>query len=235
MSQQLWNQVDEYFAGALHPDDPALAGVLAACQANHLPPISVAPNQGRFLHVLARICGARKILEVGTLAGYSAICMARALPAGGRLISLEIDPRHAAIARENIARANLAAVAEVRLGRAIDLLPALQSEAPFDLIFIDADKPSNADYFHWALKLSRPGTLILIDNVVREGAVVDAASGDSGVQGTRRVVAAVAAEKRVTATALQTVGSKGYDGLLLAVVNAPSSESFRAVSLPRSP
>lgn len=220
MSQSLWSQVDDYFAGMLHPEDPALAGVLASCQANGLPPISVAPNQGRFLHVLALMCRAKKILEIGTLAGYSTICMARALPSGGKVISLEIDPRHAAIARENIGLANLSQVAEVRLGRAIDLLPSLQSEAPFDLIFIDADKPSNTDYFNWALKLSRPGTLILIDNIVREGAVIDAASTDSGVQGTRRVVAAIAAEKRVTATALQTVGSKGYDGLLLALVKA---------------
>lgn len=220
MSQSLWSQVDNYFASMLHPEDPALAAVLAACQANDLPPISVAPNQGRFLHVLALICRAKKILEIGTLAGYSTICMARAMPSGGKLISLEIDPRHAAIARENIALANLSAVAEVRLGRAIDLLPALQSVSPFDLIFIDADKPSNTDYFHWALKLSHPGTLIIIDNVVREGAVIDAGSTDSGVQGTRRAVAAIAAERRVTATALQTVGSKGYDGLLLAVVNA---------------
>jgi len=218
MSQNLWSQVDRYFADQLHPEDAALAAVLASCEANHLPPISVAPNQGRLLQLLALACGARRILEVGTLAGYSTICMARALPAGGKLISLEIDPRHAGIALENVGRAGLADKVEIRLGRALDLLPGLAGEGPFDLVFIDADKTSNPEYFAWAVKLSRPGTIIVIDNVVREGKVIDAHSKDQSVQGVRRLTAAVAAEKRVRATTLQTVGSKGYDGLIIAMV-----------------
>ncbi|HVT79074.1 MAG TPA: O-methyltransferase [Phycisphaerae bacterium] len=218
MSQSLWNQVDEYFAFLFHPEDDALAAALAACRGNGFPNISVAPNQGRLLQMLATIRGAKKILEIGTLGGYSSICMARALPEDGELITLEIDPRHAAVARENLVRAGVADKVDVRLGRALDLLPALQSEAPFDLVFIDADKPSNPDYFAWAVKLSRPGTVIVIDNVVREGKVIDSQSKDESVLGVRRLAAAIAAEKRVRATALQTVGSKGYDGLILAVV-----------------
>jgi predicted O-methyltransferase YrrM len=219
MSQTLWNQVDDYFAQLLIPADEPLDATMRSCTAAQLPPISVAPNQGKLLNLLARLRGAKKILEIGTLAGYSSIWMARALPPGGKLITLEVDPRHVAIARENLDRAGLAAAVEIRLGRALDLLPALADEAPFDLIFIDADKPSNAEYFAWAVKLARPGTLIIVDNVVRSGGVVDAGSTDAGVQGVRRMMQAVAAEKRVSATALQTVGGKGYDGLLLALVN----------------
>jgi predicted O-methyltransferase YrrM len=220
MPELLWTQVDDYFAKLLLPPDDVLDAVMQSCAAEKLPPISVAPNQGKLLQMLARIHGAKKILEIGTLAGYSTICMARALPPAGKLITLEIDPRHAAIARHNIARAQLAATVEVRVGRALDLLPALTAEGPFDLIFIDADKPSNPDYFQWALKLSRPGTLLIIDNVVREGAVINPASPDANVQGVRRLAQAMAGETRITATALQTVGSKGYDGLIFALVNS---------------
>ncbi len=220
MSQSLWNQVDQYFANLLLPPDPALDAVMQSCAVERLPAISVAPNQGKLLHLLARIQGAKKILEIGTLAGYSTIWMGRALAPGGKLITLEIDPRHAAIAQQNIDRAGLTAAVEIRIGAALELLPGVASQAPFDLVFIDADKASNAEYFAWAVKLSRPGTLIVIDNVVRSGAVIDAASADAGVQGARRLMQAVSAEKRVSATAIQTVGSKGYDGLLVGVVNA---------------
>src|SRR5262245_10182381 len=169
--------------------------------------------------------GARTILEIGTLAGYSTIWLARALPAGGRLVTLEVDPRHAAVARDNIARAGFADLVEIRVGRALDTLPALADERrdPFDLVFIDADKPSNADYLRWALRLARVGTVIVVDNVVRDGAVIDAASTDPSVRGVRELNALLAAEPRVSATAIQTVGSKGYDGFLLALVTAEAA------------
>jgi caffeoyl-CoA O-methyltransferase len=189
-----------------------------------MPPINVAPNQGKLLHILALATGARSILEIGTLAGYSAIWLARALPAGGKLITLEADPKHAAVARANIARAGLAEMVEVRVGKALETLPQLASEGhgPFDLVFIDADKPNTTAYFAWALKLTRRGSLIVADNVVRDGAVIDEGSADASVQGVRRFNAALAAEPRVSATAIQTVGSKGYDGMAIAVVIADS-------------
>ena len=218
MSHALWSQVDHYFSELLHPQDDALTAALAACRAAALPNISVAPNQGRLLQLLAHLQSAKKILEIGTLGAYSTIWMARALPPSGKLITLEIDPRHAAVARENLRRAGVADQVDLRLGRAIDLLPTLTAEALFDLIFIDADKPSNADYFAWALRLARVGTVIVIDNVVRQGRVVDPANTDPDVQGVRRLATTIAAEKRVRATALQTVGTKGYDGLIMAVV-----------------
>jgi predicted O-methyltransferase YrrM len=182
--------------------------------------INVAPNQGKLLYVLAVAHGARTILEIGTLAGYSTIWLARALPADGRLITLEYEPKHAEVARANIARAGLAAQVEVRVGAALDTLPQLAAEdaGPFDLVFIDADKVNSVAYFNWALKLTRPGSLIIIDNVVRDGKVIDAASRDVSVQGVRALYEALAAEPRVAATAVQTVGSKGYDGLAVAVV-----------------
>jgi predicted O-methyltransferase YrrM len=222
MSQDLWNAVDRYINDLLVPSDSALDAALAASAEAGLPAISVAPNQGKLLQLLARLQGARAILEIGTLGGYSAIWLARALSPGGRLITLEADPKHAEVARANIARAGLAGVVELRLGRALDTLPALVREhrGPFDLIFIDADKPGYSDYFAWALKLSRRGTLIVADNVVRKGAVADPASGDPMVQGVRRFTELVAAEPRVSATAIQTVGSKGYDGLAIALVIA---------------
>ena len=221
MTQDQWTAVDRYITDALVPSDPVLEAALQASTDAGLPAINVAPNQGKLLHLLARIHGARTILEIGTLGGYSTIWLARALPAGGRLVTLELDPKHAEVARANFVRAGLADLIELRLGRALDTLPGLAAEkrGPFDLIFIDADKVSIPEYFAWALKLSRPGTVIIVDNVVRKGAVVDATSSDPSVQGVRRFNQLLSAEKRVSATSLQTVGSKGYDGFTLAVVN----------------
>jgi len=224
MTQELWSTVDKYIHDLFEPPDAALTAALQASSAAGFRPINVSPNQGHFLQLLARALGARNILEIGTLGGYSTIWLARALPAGGRLITLEADPKHAEVARANIARAGLTGVVELRLGRAIESLPQLAAEGlgPFDFIFIDADKPSYVDYLAWALKLSRPGTVIIGDNVIRKGAVADPASEDELVQGVRRFNAAVAAESRVMATAMQTVGSKGYDGFTIAlVVGAP--------------
>lgn len=222
MSQELWSAVDRYIGDLFVPSDPALDAALASSAEAGLPPINVAPNQGKLLQLLARLRGARAILEIGTLGGYSTIWLARTLPPDGRLITLEADPRHAEVARANIARAGLAGVVELRLGRALDTLVRLFSdgEGPFDLIFIDADKPGYPDYFGWALKLSRRGSVIIADNVVRKGAVADPASKDPMVQGVRRFNELVAAEPRVSATAIQTVGSKGYDGFAIALVIA---------------
>jgi predicted O-methyltransferase YrrM len=217
-SQEQWTAVDDYINDLLVGSDAALDAALEASTAAGLPAIAVSPSQGKLLHLLARAMGARKILELGTLGGYSTIWMARALPADGRLITLEYDPKHAEVARANIARAGLASKVEIRLGRAIETLPQLTSEAPFDLIFIDADKVSYPDYFPWALKLSRPGSLIIADNIVRKGAVADESSDDASVQAVRRYNELLAAESRVSATAIQTVGSKGYDGFALALV-----------------
>lgn len=221
MSREAWDAVDDYFTATLAPPDPVLDEVLRASREAGLPPIQVSPPQGKFLNLLARIQGARNILEIGTLGGYSAIWLARALPpGGGRLVTLEVDPEHARIARASVARAGFAHVVQVRLGRAIDALPELEREGagPFDFVFIDADKPACPDYFAWALRLSRRGTVIVVDNVVRGGAVADAASADPSVQGVRRLAAMMAAEPRVSATALQTVGCKGYDGFAMALV-----------------
>ena len=220
MSQDRWTAVDQYISDLLVPSDPILDAALQAAAEEGLPPIHVAPNQGKLLAILAQSISARSILEIGTLAGYSTIWLARALPPGGSLITLEVDPKHAQVARANLARAGLAEVAEVRVGAALDTLPKLAAEGrgPFDLIFIDADKPSNPAYFEWALKLSRRGSLIIIDNVVRDGKVIDANSDDENVQGVRRLNDLLASEPRVTATAIQTVGSKGYDGFAIALV-----------------
>jgi predicted O-methyltransferase YrrM len=226
-----WIATDQYFGELLLAPDPVLDAALADSAAAGLPSINVSPTQGKFLHLLALTRGARRILEVGTLGGYSTIWLARALPEGGRLVTLEFNPRHAEVARANLARAGLGGVVDLRLGRAIDTLPTLaqqghgpdgdsDSDSGFDLIFIDADKPGTADYFAWAVKLANPGAVIVVDNVVRKGAVVDAASEDENVQGIRRFMQALAAERRVNATAIQTVGSKGYDGFVLAVVTA---------------
>jgi predicted O-methyltransferase YrrM len=217
VTDERWAAVDEYLAGALAPADPALTKALAANAAAGLVAADVSPAQGRLLELLARLCGARAILEIGTLGGYSTIWLARALPPGGRLVTLESDPHHARVARENLARAGVSGVVEVVEGPALATLPGVAG--PFDLVFIDADKPGNPDYFAWALRLSRPGTVIVVDNVVRGGAVADYASDDPGVVGTRRLFELVAAEPRVSATAVQTVGSKGHDGFLLAVVD----------------
>jgi predicted O-methyltransferase YrrM len=222
MAQEQWTAVDSYITDLFVPPDPALDAALEASAVAGLPPHNVSPNQGKLLLLLAQIHRANSILEIGTLGGYSTIWLARALPTNGRLITLEADPKHAEIARTNIARAGLAKVVDLRLGRALDTLPQLAAEGrgPFDLIFIDADKPSNPDYFAWALQLSRRGTLIIADNVVRNGAVIDAASSDPSVQGVRRFNELLAIEPRVSATAIQTVGSKGYDGFAIAIVTA---------------
>jgi len=222
MNQETWTAVDRYLADLFVPSDPALDAALEASAAAGLPAINVSPNQGKLLQLLARMQGARNILEIGTLGGYSTIWLARALPAGGRLITLEFEPKHAEVARANFARAGLAGVVELRVGRALDTLPQLAAEGrgPFDLIFIDADKENYADYFVWALKLARRGTLIIADNVVRKGAVTDAGSSDPLVQGVRRFNELLAAEKRVSATVFQTVGTKGYDGFAIALVLA---------------
>ncbi|MDX1521543.1 MAG: O-methyltransferase [Anaerolineae bacterium] len=220
MTQSQWTAVDDYFAGLLLSPDPVLDAVIEASEAAGLPAYQVSAAQGKLLHLLAQIQGARTILEIGTLGGYSTIWLARALPAGGRLITLEANPRHAEVARANLDRAGLADVVEVRVGQAIDTLPQLASEGigPFDLIFIDADKPNNPAYFNWAVTLARPGSVIIVDNVVRSGAVIDAASRDPSVRGVREFADLLAAEPRVTATVIQTVGSKGYDGFAIAVV-----------------
>jgi predicted O-methyltransferase YrrM len=220
VSEAQWIDVDHYINDVLVKSDSVLDAALAASDAAGLPAISVAPNQGKLLYILARSISARRILEIGTLAGYSTIWLARALPEGGRLISLEASEKYAAIARTNIANAGLADRVEVRVGRAIETLPAIAAEAkePFDLAFIDADKASNPDYFQWALALSRKGSLIIIDNVVRDGAVADASNRDPDVLGVRRLNELMASEPRVSATAVQTVGIKGYDGFAIALV-----------------
>ena len=221
-TDELWTAVDDYLASNLVPDDDALEAALEASRAAGLPAINVAPNQGKLLMLLARAIGARRILEIGTLGGYSTIWLARGLSPDGRLITLEANSDYAEVARANIARAGLRDVAEVRLGRAQDILPELAAEAPFDLIFIDADKPGTPGYFQWAVKLSRRGSLIIVDNVVREGEVLDAASEDASVQAMRRFFELAATDPRVAATAIQTVGAKGHDGLaFLLVTSAP--------------
>lgn len=218
---KLWKSVDQYISDQLISLDPVLDETLAANAAAGLPSIDVAPNQGKLLHLLARAAGARKILEIGTLGGYSTTWLARALPEGGRLITLEFSAKHAEVARKNIARAGLDSVVTLRLGPALDTLPQLvqEGEGPFDLIFIDADKPNLANYLTWAVRLARKGTVILVDNVIREGQVIDADSDDPAVQGARRLFEALAAEPSLQATALQTVGSKGHDGFAMAVVS----------------
>lgn len=221
MTQGLWTAVDRYITDLFVPPDAALNAALQASQAADLPAINVSPPQGKFLQLLARALGARAILEIGTLGGYSTIWLARALPLGGRLTTLEADPKHAEIARANIGGAGLADIVDLRLGRALDTLPRLEAEGrgPFDLIFIDADKQNYANYFSWALKLSRRGTVIIGDNVIRKGAVIDPAhSDDPRVPGVLRFNELVAAEPCVSATVIQTVGAKGYDGFTMALV-----------------
>lgn len=220
MTQEQWDEVDRYITELVVKPEAALGEALKASDAAGLPSINVTAGHGKLLHLLARAIGARRILEIGTLGGYSAIWMARALPPGGRLITLESDPKHAEVARKNIARAGLADVVEVRLGEALTTLPRLVEEGAgaFDLIFIDADKEGYPDYLTWSLRLARKGSLIFADNVVRGGAVSDARSADSRVRGVRRFNEMLAAEKRVSTTIIQTVGSKGYDGFALALV-----------------
>jgi predicted O-methyltransferase YrrM len=220
MNQDLWTSVDRYLTDTLvHPDHALNEAVEANTRAG-LPAIDVAPNQGKLLHLLARIQGARRILEIGTLGGYSTIWLARALPPFGRLITLELDPTHASVAAQNIERANLSSLVDIRVGSAVESLARLHADKadPFDLIFLDADKPNNPTYLEWALKLSRPGTLIIGDNVIRDGEILDATSTDASVTRTRTFLERLGSHPRLDATALQTVGSKGHDGFALAIV-----------------
>ncbi|OKH33259.1 methyltransferase [[Phormidium ambiguum] IAM M-71] len=222
MTQTQWTAVDDYITDLLIPSDSALDATIQSTIDANLPKINVAPNQGKLLHILAQIQGASRILELGTLAGYSTIWLARALPPGGKLITLEANPKHAEVARENIDRAGLTKIVEIRIGSALDTLPQLANEgqAPFDFVFIDADKVNIPDYFKWALKLTRRGSVIIVDNVIRKGAVIDADSTDENIHGVRKFNNLLAAEPRVKATTIQTVGSKGYDGLAIALVIA---------------
>ncbi len=215
-----WAGVDDYLSSLFLPPDAALEQALRVSQAAGLPAIQVSPLQGKLLYLLAKSIAARRILEIGTLGGYSAIWLARALPPEGLLITLELDPKHAAVARENLAGAGVSERVEIHLGQALDSLARLveENQPPFDLIFIDADKPNYPAYFEWSLQLSHPGTLIVADNIIRKGRIVEPDSQDANVQGMRRFLERVAAEPRVTATALQTVGSKGYDGFALILV-----------------
>ncbi|HEX4125469.1 MAG TPA: O-methyltransferase [Tepidisphaeraceae bacterium] len=215
MTQEQWTAVDGYISEVMVKQDSALSAALQSSAENGLPHINVAANQGKLLQLLAQTVGAQRILEIGTLGGYSTIWLARALPAGGKLITLEYESKHAKVAEANIARAGLSGVVEIRVGKALDNLPKLAEEklGPFDFIFIDADKENIPAYFDWSLKLSRKGTLIVVDNVIRKGAIIDAASTDASIQGVRKFNERVAAEPRVSATTIQTVGSKGYDGL----------------------
>lgn len=227
MSNDVWTRVDEYLAGQLLPDDPVLTAVLQSSDEAGLPAINVSATQGKLLQMFAQLCGARNILEIGTLGGYSTVWLARALPPDGRLITLEADEKHAAIARANISRAGLDEVVDLRVGRAAESLAALAHEGrpPFDLTFIDADKVSTTEYFDWALKMSRPGSLIIVDNVVRNGAVADPASSDASVRAMRRFFDLLRDEPRVTATAVQTVGGKGYDGFAVAMVGPTAGQA----------
>ena len=219
MPEQVWADVDEFFSNNLLPADDVLRATLETNVAEKLPPIAVTPPQGKLLHLLARACGARRILEIGTLGAYSTIWMARALPPGGQLITLEIDLHHADVARRNIARAKLSDRVEVRVGRASDLLDAMQGFVePFDFVFVDADKASSDVYFKAVLTLSHPGTVIIVDNVVRDGKVANAESEDEDIRGIRRMTEWLRTQKNISATAIQTVGGKSYDGFLMAIV-----------------
>jgi predicted O-methyltransferase YrrM len=213
----VWNEVDAYVTERLVGEDPVLAAALADSAAAGLPPIAVSAPQGKLLQLLARAIGARAVLEIGTLGGYSTIWLARGLAGGGRVDTLEVNPRHAEVARANLARAGLADVVEVRVGPALDTLPTLTG--PYDLVFIDADKRSNPDYVRHAVRLTRPGGLVVVDNVVRGGALVDPANTSPDVAGTRATYEVLAAEPRLDATAIQTVGTKGYDGFAVALVS----------------
>jgi predicted O-methyltransferase YrrM len=222
MSQDLWTAVDDYIEELLVAPDAALDAAREASAAAGLPEIAVTPSQGKLLYLLARMVRARRILEIGTLGGYSTIWLGRALPPRGRLVTLEADAKHFDVARENIARAGLSKRVDQRLGLALETLPLVAAEGagPFDFVFIDADKESSVEYFEWALRLSRPGAAIVVDNVIRDGEVADPETEDERVQGIRRLNEALARESRVSATTIQTVGSKGYDGFTLILVGA---------------
>jgi predicted O-methyltransferase YrrM len=227
MNREQWNAVDQYLSALLVSPDAALEEALRASAEAGLPAIHVPPNQGKLLAILARCQGARAILEIGTLGGYSTIWLARALPEGGGLITLESDPKHAQVARANFVRAGVADRVELRFGAALETLPQLAAEGrgPFDLVFIDADKQSYPAYLTWALRLSRRGSLIIADNVIREGAIIDPASADPRVQGVRRFLEQLAVEPRAISTGVQTVGSKGYDGFAIALVTSDETEA----------
>jgi predicted O-methyltransferase YrrM len=220
MSQGRWTEVDQYIEGLFIPTDPAFQAALSDSANAGLPPIHVAPPQGKFLAILARSIGAKRILEIGTLGGYSTLWFASALPAGGKVITLEASPKHAQVATANIARGGKSGLVDLRLGPALDTLPVLAQEGagPFDMVFIDADKENCAAYFDWALRLTRPGSLIITDNVVRRGAVIEPDNPDTMVQGVRHFNSIAAAEPRVMATVIQMVGSKGHDGMCVALV-----------------
>ena len=220
MDQEVFKEVDLYISDLFNPEDEALTAAESSHKREGIPHINVSPNLGRFLYLLAKLVNAKKILELGTLAGYSTIWLAKALPETGHVISLELDPHHADIAKKNISRAGLSGKIEIRVGKAIDLLPGLVSEnaGPFDMIFIDADKPPYTEYFEWSLKLSRSGTLIIADNVIRDGKVLNVNQDDPMVQGAQRFNKALAANSRVDATILQTIGVKEYDGMAIAIV-----------------
>jgi predicted O-methyltransferase YrrM len=222
MTQDVWEAVEHYFDKVLVAQDSALEDALATAAAEKLPAIQVSSVQGKLLHLLARILDARKILEIGTLGGYSTIWMARALPEGGRIITLEADPRHADVARKNFSRAGVASKVELRLGKALDTLPKIAAEGlgPFDLFFIDANKSNMPEYFEWSLKLARKGSVIIADNVVRGGAVLEADSKDADIQGVRKFLEMVGKEKRVSGTAMQTVSTKNYDGFAMVLVTS---------------
>jgi predicted O-methyltransferase YrrM len=215
MTQDQWTAVDRYIEDSLLESDPALDGVLEASAAAGLPSIAVSPTQGKLLFVLARAMNATRILEIGTLGGYSGVWLARALPPDGRLVTIEADPKHAAVARLSFERAGLSGVVDLRIGRALDVLPQLEEEGarPFDFVFIDADKGNYPEYLKWAIRFCRRGGLIIADNVVRHGAVIDGSSEDSSIRGVRRFMDRLGADEHVMATAIQTVGKKGYDGL----------------------
>ena len=221
MSKEIFGSVEKYISDLFGDHDSELAATEQSITDANIPQISISANQGKFLHLLARLSNARKILEIGTLGGYSTIWLARALPQNGKLISLELDPKHAAVAQKNVNHAGLDGIVEIRIGKAIDQLPKLVAEnaGPFDMIFIDADKPPYTEYFEWSLKLSRPGTLIVADNVIREGKVLEENSSDEMVAGVKRFNEALAATPFVTATIIQTVGAKDHDGMAIAIVN----------------
>jgi len=221
MNPDQWTAVDNYLNEVLVGSDEALEQALTRSTEAGLPAIAVSPTQGKFMMMLARVQGARRILEIGTLGAYSTIWFAKALPADGRIITIESEPKHAEVARENVAAAGFGNIVDVRLGKALDVLPDIAGEnvGPFDFTFIDADKPNIPEYFDWALRLSRSGSIIIVDNVIREGAVIDATSEDASVQGVRRLNDRLALESSVTVTTLQTVGGKGYDGFTIALVN----------------
>ncbi|WDR05978.1 O-methyltransferase [Devosia rhodophyticola] len=220
MSAKLWADVDRYIAEKLIPANAALDATLASNHAEGLPAIDVSAAQGKLLHLLVRMCRARRVLEIGTLGGYSTIWMARALPSDGKVTTLEFEPHHVAVAKTNIERAGLSSMVDIRVGNAVDTLPLLASEVaePFDFIFIDADKPSNPDYLDWAMKLSRRGTVIVCDNVIRGGGVIDPESTDANINGARAAFDTLSRQNRIESTALQTVGAKGYDGFAIGIV-----------------